>query len=199
MMDSTAATDGPLLLQPNRPFAAPELMVLSTQGVVRQVLPGTFVCSAVDDTPALRAAAVATLAGPRLLDVAVIGRLTAAWVHGFHGAPENLELLVSRFHRIPLQRGHVRLSLHECVLDPTEVDDRFRMPLTTPVRTGLDVAFHSEPAVARGVLSRLIAPRSGACGRDELLAAIEATGRRPGKRAAWDLVRDLPSLTTVPG
>lgn len=198
MIDPTEATHGTVLLQPGRPFATPELMVLSHEGVIRQVLPGTFVCSVVEDTPGLRATAVATLAGPRLLEVAVIGRLTAAWFHGFHPAPDTLELLVSRFHRIPLHRGQVRLALHECVLEPTEVDERFRMPVTTPIRTGLDLAFHSEPAVARRVISRLIAARSGACTRDELLAAIEATGRRPGKRAAWDLVQGLPSLAAVP-
>ena len=199
MIDPTEATDGTVLLQPGRPFSAPELMVLSHEGVLRQVLPGIFVCSVVDDTPELRATAVAALASPRLLEVAVIGRLTAAWVHGFHSAPDTVELLVSRFHRIPLHRGQVRLALHECVLESTEVDDRFRMPVTTSLRTGLDIAFYSDAAVARRVISRLITARKGSCTRDELLAAIEATGRRPGKRAAWDLVRGLPSLTAVPG
>ncbi|MDN5755582.1 MAG: hypothetical protein ACTHWW_11500 [Arthrobacter sp.] len=198
MMDPIEATEVTALLQPGRPFAAPELMVLRAEGVLRQVLPGTFVCSAVEDGPALRAAAVATVAGPRLHESAVIGRLAAAWVHGFHPAPEVLELLVSRFHRIPLQRGPVRLALHECVLEPSEVQGRFAMPVTTPVRTGLDVAFHGGPAVARQVLSRLTGPRSGGCSRQELLSAIEATGRRPGKRAAWDLVAGLPSLAAVP-
>lgn len=199
MMDPSAAVDGTVLLQPHSPFASPELGVLCAEGVLRQVLPGTFVCSAVEDTAVLRARAVATLAGERLMDVAVIGRLTAAWVHGFHGCPENLELLVSRFHRIPLQRQELRISLHECVLEPADLDTGLPMPATTPIRTGLDVAFHGNPAVARRVLSRLIAPRSGGCSREELCAAIEATGRRPGKRAALDLVHGLPSLTARPG
>lgn len=191
-----AAPDGSIL-QPGHPFTASELAVLRADGTLRQVLPGTYVCAAVPDGPAVRAAAVAALVGPRLQQDAVIGRLTAAWVHGHHPMPGNLELLVARFHRLPLHREGPRTTLHECLLQEHDVDRQYPMAVTTPLRTALDLAFHGDPDAAQRAISRMLAARHARCRREQLLEAIRATGRRPGKRAALDLVQGLPRLGTV--
>ncbi|WP_417220424.1 hypothetical protein [Arthrobacter sp.] len=198
MTELLAGPSDTAIYQPGEPFTAPELAVLRAEGALRIVLPGAYVCAARPDTAEVRTAAVASFLGPRLREAAVIGRLTAAWVHGCHPLPAELELLVARFHRLPLRRGDLGISLHECVLGDDDVLRIGRMQVTTPVRTALDVAFHAPPGPARRVLARMLGTGRIACNREELVAAIEATGRRPGKRAALDLVHGLPHLAAVP-
>ncbi|WP_372699175.1 hypothetical protein [Arthrobacter sp. JSM 101049] len=198
MTEPMLAAPDSTILQPGHPFTAPELAVLCAEGTLRLVLPGTFVCAAVDDSPALRSAAVAALVGPRLREDAVIGRLTAAWVHGHHPMPAGLELLVTRFHRLPLHRDGLRTALHECLLQESEIDREPPMAVTTPLRTALDLAFHGEPVSARRAISRMLVARHSHCRREQLLEAIQATGRRPGKRAALELVHALPRLGSIP-
>lgn len=198
MTEPMAAVDGTLILLPGRPYAPPELAAMCLEGVLRPLLPGVFISTAAGDVPAVRAAAATAVAGRRLREVGTVGRLTAAWVHGYHPPPAELELLVSRFHRLPLQCEGLRIVLHEGLLADGDVCRFGPTAVTTPLRTGVDVAFHAPPAVARRVLGRMVnSPRSG-CGRAELLAAIAATGRRPGKRAAYCLVDSLPRLAVVP-
>ncbi|HXD28377.1 MAG TPA: hypothetical protein VN621_06425 [Arthrobacter sp.] len=197
MTEPLLAAPDRTILRPGRPFTAPELAVLCAEGTLRGILPGTFVCAAVPDDPVVRAAAVAALVGPRLQQDAVIGRLTAAWVHGHLPVPVTLELLVARFHRLPLHRDGLRTTLHECVLHESEVDRGLPMAVTTPLRTALDLAFHGDPVSARRAISRMLATRRPQCRREQLLEAIRATGRRPGKRAALDLVESLPRLGTA--
>lgn len=198
MTDLQTAAVGTMILKPGMPFTSPELAVLRADGVLRAVLPGAFVCAALDDSAEVRTAAVAALVGPRLGEVSVIGRLTAAWVHGYHPPPGVVELLVARFHRLPLHNEELRTSLHECLLSDEEILRIGHMQVTTPVRTALDIAFHVQPVAARPVLCRMLGPRGGGCSRGELLEAICATGRRPGKRAALELVHGLPRLAANP-
>lgn len=197
MTDLLAGPAETAIYQPGKPFTAPELSVLQAEGVLRIVLPGAYVCMAQPKSAEVRTAAVASHIGPRLREMAVIGRLTAAWVHGFLPQPPELELLVTRFHRLPLHRPDICISLHECLLTDEEVLRIGQMQVTTVVRTALDVAFHAPPEPARRVLSRMLGSRRTGCSRGELLDAIEATGRRPGKRAALELVQGLPQLRAL--
>lgn len=198
MTEQPAGRPDTAIYQPGEPFTAPELAVLRSEGTLRAVLPGAYVCAVRPDTAEARTAAVASFLSPRFRESAVIGRLTAAWVHGCHPVPCELELVVARFHRLPLHRGEIGMALHECLLDDEEVLRIGQMQVTTPVRTALDVAFHAPEDTARRVLARMLGARGGGCGRDQLLEAIAATGRRPGKRAALDLVHGLPRLAALP-
>lgn len=197
MTEQLAGPAETAIYQPGHPFTAPELSVLAGEGVLRRVLPGAYVGTAAPECAEVRTAAVGAYVGPRLREAAVVGRLTAAWVHGYLSQPPELQLLVLRFHRLPLRRPDIGVSLHECLLADEEVLMIGQMMVTTPARTALDVAFHAPPPVARRILRRMFGSRRTGCSRRQLLEAIEATGRRPGKRAALELVEDLPQLSAL--
>jgi hypothetical protein len=186
--------DGPRILVGGGPHSPAELRAMELDGVLRRVLPGAYVPARHADSPTLRAAAAAALAGQRLRGGAV-GRLTAAWVYGCAPVPGELEVLVPRFHRSAMARDPLRVCVSESRLLPGEVRSIGGVAVTTPARTALDVAFHSPEDRAVPALTRLVNAPGLGCPRGHLLRLVEETARRPGKLRAERLVRGL--LTTV--
>lgn len=133
-------------------------------------------------TPALRVAAVADVVPRR----AVVGRLSAAWVHVGGPAPERVDVLVRRGGR--RVDPHPARRVGEGPLPPDEVLDLGPCRVTTVQRTGLDVARSAPPEDARPLL---LALRARGFSPDLALSAVE---RLPGERGTRRARAVLASL-----
>ncbi|MET1034434.1 MAG: type IV toxin-antitoxin system AbiEi family antitoxin [Arthrobacter sp.] len=186
----TASPDPPRILAAGGAHTAVELQAMAADGVLRRVLPGAYVLPGAADGPELRSAAAGALVGPRLRGGA-LGRLTAAWIYGCAPVPLELEVLVPRFHRSTLGGDPIPVRLSEARLLPADRRVLGGVPVTSPARTALDVAFHSPEEHARPALARLAGAPGLGCPAGHLLRLIEETTRRPGRHRAQRLVREL--------
>lgn len=182
--------DGIRVLVAGAPHAAEELRAMELDDVLRRVLPGAYVPAGEPDGQVPRAAAAGALAGRRLRGGAV-GRLTAAWVYGCAPPPEELEILVPRFHRSAMARDPLRVCVSEARLLPNEMRAVGGVWCTTPARTALDIAFHSPEEQAVLALTRMVNAPGLGCPKGHLLRLVENVSRRPGKLRAQRLVRGL--------
>ena len=186
-----------VLFLPGQVFAAAELAAMALDGVVREVLPRAYAPARTPDSPHLRAAAAGLLAGRRLggkrmgdkwIGGSAVGRLSAAWVHGCCPAPQRLEVLVPRFHRLPAHADPLPVQLSEARLGPEDVVRIGGVPVTTPRRTAVDVALSAPEAEALPVLARLLASPGLGCAGQEVLDLLEGQARRPGKLRARERI-----------
>ncbi|MEE1621107.1 type IV toxin-antitoxin system AbiEi family antitoxin [Zafaria sp. Z1313] len=166
-----------------------ELGAMVLDGVLRPVLPGALVPAGLPDTPEVRAAAAAHVAGR--VPAGTLGRFTAAWIHGCAPPPGELEVLVRRFHRLPRSADTMPLRLHEAETDARDTELLGGVPVTTPVRTAVDIALFGEESAARAVLSRITHRAGLGCPPGHLLGRLESLVRRPGKSRAIELVRSM--------
>ncbi|GIG20406.1 hypothetical protein Cch01nite_11300 [Cellulomonas chitinilytica] len=135
-----------------------------------------------DDTPALRSAALADLVPRR----GVVGRCSAAWVHTGRRPPARVDVLVaSRSHRAD---PDPRRTAAEATLPADDVERIGPLKVTTVQRTGTDVARWVPAAHAPLVLVDLCA-----VGFDphRALRDLDAMPGQRGVRAARDVLRAL--------
>lgn len=135
------------------------------------------------ETPRVRAAALAPLVPAR----AVLGRVSAVWVHAGGPAPRRADVLVAAGARRP--DPHPARRVAEATLTPDDLVTVAPVRLTSPLRTALDVARWEEPATARDAVRRLVA----ACDVDPAaaLAALDGLEGQRGVRRARRLLREL--------
>jgi len=190
------------LFLPGEVFAAAELAAMALEGIVREVLPRAYAPARAPDGPLLRAAAAGLLAGRRLGGArteaartggpwtggGAVGRLSAAWVHGCCPAPQRLEVLVPRFHRLPAHADPLPVHLSEARLDAEDVVRIGGVPVTSPARTAVDVALSAPEAESLAVLARLLAAPGLGCTGQAVLDLLEAQARRPGKLRARERI-----------
>ncbi len=89
-----------MVLSPGRNFTRAELRAMKLDGVLAAVFADAYTPATVPHAPALRARALALALPPNLVDRAVIGRLSAAWIYGCAPAPARISLLVDVGHRV---------------------------------------------------------------------------------------------------
>ncbi len=117
--------------------------------VVRPLWGDVGVAADLDDTPSLRAAALADLVPRR----GVVGRCSAAWVHTGGRPPSRVDVLVAaRAHRAD---PDPRRTSAEATLAAEDVVRIGPLRVTTVQRTGTDVARWVGPAQALPVLADL--------------------------------------------
>jgi hypothetical protein len=150
--------------------------------VVRPLWGDVAVAADLDDTPALRSAALADLVPRR----GVVGRCSAAWVHTGRRPPDRVDVLVaSRGHRAD---PHPRRAAAEAALAPHDVVRVGPLAVTTVQRTGTDVARWVAAPVALVVLADL-------CGAgfdpSRALDDLDAMPGQRGVRAARATLRSL--------
>lgn len=153
---------------------------------------GTAYC-AIDEieTPALRAASLARLAGVRL----IVERMTAAWVWGAAERcptrPQFCSSLDARYRpwsRLPIEHREVAISADEVrMLDGVGVGVGVRV--TSPERTLLDLA--RMPAEAPGITAAMRAlVRAAPLGGEHALARVAAAPHLPHSRRAARRMRE---------
>lgn len=135
-------------------------------------------------TPRHRAAAAYFSLPGHVRRKVVLGRMTAAWVYGCAPAPQKLSVLLDHRHRTTSQ-GRYRLALiHEVALGPLDTVTIGGVPVSTPLRTALDVALHAPDQEAAPVLRALAGASGLGCQLDAVRQAVEARPRLPGKSRA---------------
>ncbi|GAA4378386.1 type IV toxin-antitoxin system AbiEi family antitoxin [Paeniglutamicibacter cryotolerans] len=194
-MNTTLPELRSMIMLAGHPFSHGELRAMEHQGIIREVLPGTFVGAAQPDTAAIRAGAAAVIAGPRMGPHGIIGRRSAAWVYGCWPMPTELEVLVARYHRPNAQVPLLKIKLSESAVDDTELCMLGGVAVTSPLRTATDVAFNSPPDAARSILAAMDGiPRLG-CRLETVRDAVALFHRRPGRIRALALVDKLIDAT----
>jgi len=150
---------------------------LLRQGRIVRVLRGVYLDSGVEPDLSLRARALALVLTGRQL---VVDR-TAAWVHG----GDRIDALPGA--GVPLDlHGRRRHLGAQPPFGPDDVVRLGRVRVTSPVRTGLDVARQLAPARALAALDGML--RSGSLEHSRLLAAAECLAGLPGGSQARELI-----------
>ncbi|GAA2197383.1 type IV toxin-antitoxin system AbiEi family antitoxin [Sinomonas flava] len=157
-----ASDADPPVLVAGGPFTAVELQAMEHDGVLRRLIADAYVPIQCGEAPELRARGLAAILAPRLVHRTVVGRLTAAWVYGCAGRPDTPVLLVDGSRRMSTLRATHRLLVHEVYFGPFDVVELAGVRVTSPLRTAVDLAIHSEEGVSVPVLRRMLAqPRLG--------------------------------------
>ncbi|MBT1003709.1 hypothetical protein KIH31_13975 [Paenarthrobacter sp. DKR-5] len=183
---ATLISDGRRLIRPGEPFTAGELRAMALDGVVRQVIRDAYLRAGTGATPALRAQAVASAIPAAAAARTVIGRLSAAWVYGCAPPPPRVALLVDHGRRISALRPFSGCTLHEASLGRFDVVMLGSVPVTSPLRTAVDLALHVMPEQSVPALQRLTADPALNCPADLVRRAVLSWPRVPGRRAALD-------------
>jgi hypothetical protein len=147
-----------------------EVTDLVVMGAVRHVVRGVYLDAQVPDDLASRAACLRL----RLPPYAVVTRLTAAWLWGVDGrmpeqlaAPPPVECVVPPG-RQPVRRPGVRCYTAALDAETTEIDG---VPVTTPVRTAVDVMRWLPPHMGLAIADALAG--KGLVAPSELVARVE--------------------------
>ncbi|MFJ6416112.1 type IV toxin-antitoxin system AbiEi family antitoxin [Paeniglutamicibacter sp. NPDC091659] len=173
------------------PFTLNELQAMRLRGVLREVLPGAYVPSAISDTPSARAQVAAVVAAEYLGLQSALCRRTAAWVYGCAPMPGELEVVVPRYHRPCPPTARMMLRMSEGVVDEEQICSLGGVNVTSPLRTAMDVAFNSELEQAFAILRSLHGEPRLRCGYPRMLEQVESSVRRPGRLRALAIIRRL--------
>lgn len=182
----------PVVLVPGYHFSAAELQAMALDGVLVRIHGQAYGPAAQEQGPAARALAAALSLPAPFVERVVLGRLTAAWVHGCAPDPGRLALLVDcrrRTTSLPPWSGCV---LHEVALGPRDVVHVAGVPVTSALRTAYDVALQVPQAQALPVLAALFRDPVLECPLPLVRQAIAAASRLPHKASA------LAALDAVP-
>ena len=132
------------------------LAALVRDRVVRRVLVGVYVSSAVVDSVELRVAAVRLVTAPHV----VICDRTAAWLHGVDAFRyTELEVLPPIETCVPpdrtrLRRGECRGGRRD--LEPGDVTELYGLRVTTPLRTAVDLGMRLRRSTALATLDAFL-------------------------------------------
>lgn len=187
---ATGALAGALTLV-DEPFTLNELQAMRLRGVLREVLPGAYVSTALGDTSSTRAQVAAAVAAERLGQQGALCRRTAAWVYGCAPMPGELEVVVPRYHRPCPPTARMVLRMSEGIVDEEQICTLGGVNVTSPLRTAMDVAFNSELEQAFTILRSIRAEPRLHCDYPRMLEQVEQSVRRPGRLRALAIVRRL--------
>lgn len=153
-------------------------------GLLWHVYGGSYVRAGQPPDTAARAQSAAALIPPVVRGKLALGRRTAAWVYGCAPPPARLSLLADRRRRTTALRSLTDAVMHEVVLGPLDVVSIGGVPVTTPLRTAMDVALHGAGAESADILRRMSTDAALGCSLELVQAALEAGQRVPGKQRA---------------
>lgn len=149
------------------------------------VLTGTAI------TPVLRGRALALATPANLAGRGIAGRLTAAWIYGCSGPGATITLLVDSAHRAGALQPGSGCTLHEVKLSRFDIAVIGTMPVTTPLRTAVDLAIHVPAVDALPALRALAADPALNCPLGLIRQALQSCQRVPHKQAALERIQSL--------
>lgn len=179
------------VIQVNDPFTLNELQALRLRGSLREMLPGAYISAAYPESPVTRAQVAAAVAGEQYLPGRALCKRTAAWIYGCSAMPRELDIVVPRYHRPCAPGSGMVLKLSEGILDEDQICTVGGIAVTSPLRTAMDIAFNLELSDSMPVLAAINASPRLRCDYAQMLAAITAQVRRPGRRRALGAVTRL--------
>ncbi|GAA5226867.1 type IV toxin-antitoxin system AbiEi family antitoxin [Paeniglutamicibacter antarcticus] len=187
----TAPSSARALTQPvprvvlvDSPFSRNELQALRLRGSLREVLPGAYVSAEHPHSPATRARVAAAVAGEQFIPGRALCKCTAAWVYGCAPMPNELDILVPRYHRPCAPNSGMVLRLSEGIMDEDQICTIGGISVTSPLRTAMDISFNSDLIDSMPVLAAINAAPRLRCNYRQMLESIETQVRRPGRRRA---------------
>lgn len=178
---------------PHRGHSHAELSAARIDGRLVELGEGYIPADAIE-TPALRAASLATVLGDRLAAT----HLTAAWVHGAaDDLPARLQVQRAVARRIRPVIDH-RIAYRDSVVRPQDLALLGGVLVTTAARTLADLA-REEAGGAGDVQTTAAIARlaAGALTVREAIVSLALQDAVPGKPAALDLLRELERAATT--
>ncbi|MHA7283831.1 hypothetical protein [Arthrobacter sp. TMS2-4] len=170
-------------------FTSPELQAMRLEGLVRLVIGGSYLRSDFRENPAIRAQAAARSIPSSVRPRVALGRSCAAWVYGCASPPAVISLVTDHRRRTTALPPFTPAVMHQVALGPFDVNRVGGVPVTTPLRTALDIAVHGEDRDAVGILRAIGGDRSLDCPLRLVEAALVNASRVPGKTRALSRVR----------
>lgn len=187
--------DATVLLAPGTLFTLAELHGMKLDGVLIPVLGHTFRPAAIPETLEIRAAAVSHHIPASLVHRAVVAQLSAAWVYGCAPPPDVFSLLVGNDGNSVAPPPFCGCSIRQVHLDALDVRTLGAVPVTSPLRTALDVARTAPLPVARAVLTTMSRNAGLECPLGRIRQALATAVHVPGKRRAEELLEAMTSGT----
>lgn len=152
-MTTTSAFAG--LHRPGRPFRSEELQMMAKEGLLRHLIGDVYASSRLPRGPGLRARAIRLLLAQTSRTGMVVCGEAASWIHADTQAPERLTLCTEGF-----VRGRPRLDLdwqtHQVTLLGHEVMEIEHLPVTTPLRTAVDLFLGVGTVGSRGAVDKAL-------------------------------------------
>lgn len=195
---TTRAGQTPAVLRPGHPFSRSELECMRLDGLLVNVYGPGYVLPWDQITPRHRAAAAFYSLPEYLRRKVVLGRLTAAWIYGCAPAPQKLTVLLDHRRRTTSQGRYRPALIHEVTLGPLDTVTIGGVPVSTPLRTALDVALHAPDAAAVRVLTALADAKGLDCPLDTIRQAVIARPRLPGKSRALERLDTAMGIARSP-
>lgn len=188
---SPATAPGPLrpsLLLPGRPFSGNELRAMELDGLLVHVFETGYIGSTEPITPAHRALAAAAVLPAGFRRKVVLGRLTAAWVYGCAPPEPKVTVLLDHRYRATSQGRCRAVRIHEVALGSADTVGMAGVPVTSPLRTALDVAVHAPDEDAVPALLALSSVPALKCPLGYIRQTLQLRPRMPGKAKALERV-----------
>jgi hypothetical protein len=162
---------------------------MTLDGLVRRVYRETYRRSDCPEDAAARARAAANALPPALRGRVALGRQCAAWVYGCAPPPPLLSVVTDHRRRTTAVPPSGSTTMHQVALGPFDVNLVGGVPVTTPLRTALDIAVHGTEATAVEILAALAAAPGLDCQLRLVEAALANMRRVPGKTRALERLR----------
>lgn len=184
------------LLSPGRLFSATELQAMARDKVIQRIFGSCYLPAGKTILPEHRAVAMSLYFPANLIDRLILGRFSAAWVHGCTIAPPRVTALMDHRRRAGMLPPFTQLQVHEVTLGKFDVVERAGVRVTSVLRTAVDLAFQARPT-RQGwpdpaeLLDQLCGTVEFACPASLVTRAIESLGRVPYKQKALKRVQSL--------
>lgn len=179
------------VLSPGRHFSRTALQAMFLDSILLPVFGDAYIPAGTAITPALRGRALALATPANLAGRGIAGRLSAAWIYGCSGPGAAISLLVDSGHRAGALLPGSGCTLHEVKLSRFDVAVIGTMPVTTPLRTAVDLAIHVPAVDALPALRVLAADPALNCPLGLIRQALQSCQRVPHKQAALDRIQFL--------
>lgn len=178
------------VLLPGEPFGGAELAAMVSDGILNRILLDAHVPVGTALTRPTKLHVLRSVIPPHLQRRGVLGRLGAAWFYDCAKVPDPLPILVAKEARTTttLPRG---FSLHQTAFNTFDRVIHEDLAVTSPLRTAVDVALHVPGADGTRALHWLMASPHLHCPPELVLAALDAVGKKPGRRQAVARVRKV--------
>lgn len=188
--DLTVNSTGGVLFHGGALFSHVELQAMRLDGLMVHVCGESYVRTDQPSTPAIRAQS-AINAVPRSLHQRVaLARQSAAWVYGCAPAPGTVSLVTDHRRRTTALPAFSDAVMHQVTLGPCDLRTIGGVPVTSPLRTALDIAIHGSDAVAVDTLRRIAAAPALRCPLHLVALSLENSSRVPGKARALTRLRE---------
>ncbi|MBG0741608.1 hypothetical protein IV500_19810 [Paeniglutamicibacter antarcticus] len=179
------------VFSPGRHFSRTTLQSMCLDSILVPVFRDSYIPAGTAITPALRGRAMALATPANLAGRGIAGRLSAAWIYGCSGPGAVISLLVDSGHRAGALLPGSGCTLHEVKLSRFDVAVVGSMPVTTPLRTAVDLAVHVPAVDALPALRTLAADPALNCPLGLIRQALQSCHRVPHKQAALALIQSL--------